>query len=40
MSSGKVSLQQKAKRWLGEDILQAQNRKVWHIIVFITLNNS
>lgn len=28
VSSGKASLQQKAKRWLGQEILEAQNRKV------------
>ncbi|KDR08460.1 Structural maintenance of chromosomes protein 1A [Zootermopsis nevadensis] len=27
VSSGKASLQQKAKRWLGQEILEAQNRK-------------
>jgi hypothetical protein len=40
VSSGKASLQQRAKHWLGEEILQAQNRKVCYTVLFITLNNS
>jgi hypothetical protein len=38
VSSGKVSLQEKAKRWMAEEILQVNNRKVCEIISFIALN--